>query len=48
MQEIFVPWAAWYGKAPFKMKFPDHWEVAVHHMRGGPDIGDAGIRQALQ
>ena len=48
MQEIFVPWAAWYGKAPFKMEFPDHWEVAVHHMRGGPDIGDAGIRQALQ
>ena len=48
MQEIFVPWAAWYGKAPFKMEFPDHWEVAVHHMRGGPDIGDAGIRQGLQ
>lgn len=48
MQEIFVPWAAWYGKAPFKMKFPDHWAVEVHHMRGGPDIGDAGIRQGLQ
>ena len=48
MREIFVPWAAWYGKAPFKMKFPDHWEVEVHHMRGGPDIGDAGIRQGLQ
>ena len=48
MREIFVPWAAWYGKAPFKMEFPDHWEVEVHHMRGGPDIGDAGIRQALQ
>ena len=48
MREIFVPWAAWYGKAPFKMEFPDHWEVEVHHMRGGPDIGDAGIRQGLQ
>ena len=48
MQEVRVPWAAWYGKAPFKMEFPDHWEVAVHHMRGGPDIGDAGIRRALQ
>ena len=48
MQEILVPWAAWYGKAPFKMEFPDRWEVAVHHMRGGPDIGDAGIRRALQ
>ena len=48
MQEILVPWAVWYGKAPFKMEFPDHWEVAVHHMRGGPDIGDAGIRRALQ
>lgn len=39
MQEIFVPWAAWYGKAPLKMEFPDHWEVAVHHMRGGPVSG---------
>lgn len=48
MQEIFVPWAVWYGKAPFKMEFPDHWDVAVHQMRGGPDIGDAGIRHALQ
>lgn len=48
MREIRVPWAAWYGEAPFKMEFPDHWEVAVHSMRGGPDIGDAGIRRALQ
>ncbi len=48
MQEMLVPWAAWYGEAPFKMQFPDHWDVAVHRMRGGPDIGDAGIRRALQ
>ncbi len=48
MQEIFVPWAAWYGKDPFKMEFPEHWDVAVHPLRGGPDIGDAGIRRALQ
>lgn len=48
MQEMLVPWAAWYGEAPFKLEFPDHWEVAVHRMRGGPDIGDAGIRRALQ
>ena len=48
MQEILVPWAAWYRETPFKMEFPDHWEVAVHHMEGGPDIGDEGIRRALQ
>lgn len=48
MQEVLVPWAAWYGEAPFKMEFPDHWDVAIHRMRGGPDIGDAGIRRALQ
>ena len=35
MQEILVPWAAWYRETPFKMEFPDHWEVAVHHLRGG-------------
>ena len=48
MNEILAPWAAWYGKAPLKMQFPDSWEISVHPMKGGRDIGDAGIRQALQ
>ena len=48
MNEVFAPWAAWYGKAPFKMEFPDSWEVSVHNMKGGRDIGDGGIRLALQ
>jgi nickel-dependent lactate racemase len=47
MQEILAPWAAWYGKAPLQMEFPDHWDISVHNMRGGRDIGDSGIRKAL-
>ena len=47
MQEILAPWAAWYGKAPLRMEFPDHWDISVHNMRGGRDIGDSGIRKAL-
>ena len=30
------------------MEFPDSWEVSVHNMKGGRDIGDGGIRLALQ
>lgn len=45
--ELQVPWAAWYGKEPLSLRFPEGWEVTVRRMRGGPDIGDAGIRQAL-
>ena len=47
MQEVLAPWAAWYGKAPLQMEFPDHWDISVHNMRGGRDIGDSGIRKAL-
>ena len=47
MNEVTAPWAAWYGTEPLKMEFPEDWELAVHHMKGGSDIGDSGIRQAL-
>ena len=47
MQEVLAPWAAWYGEAPLKMEFPEHWDISVHNMRGGRDIGDSGIRTAL-
>ena len=47
MQEILAPWAAWYGKAPLQMEFPDHWDISVHNMRGGRDIGYSGILNAL-
>ena len=42
-----IPWAAWYRKEPLSLRFPEGWEVTVRRMRGGPDIGDAGIRTAL-
>jgi nickel-dependent lactate racemase len=36
----------WYGDR-FQFTFPDSWEVITARMRGGPEIGDAGIRQAF-
>jgi nickel-dependent lactate racemase len=47
MTELNVPWAAWYGTEPLTMRFAADWQVDVFRMRGGDDIGDAGIRKAL-
>jgi nickel-dependent lactate racemase len=47
MTEFHIPWAAWYGSEPLTLRFPTGWEVSVCRMRGGDDIGDAGIRKAL-
>ncbi len=47
MTELDVPWAAWYGTVPLTMRFPAGWQVDTFRMRGGDDIGDAGIRRAL-
>lgn len=47
MQTVHVPWAAWYGETKHPLQFPDGWNVTTCSMRGGPDIGDAGIRRAL-
>ena len=47
MHRVDIPWAAWYGKAPCRLEFPDSWDVQVCPMRGGKDIGDEGIRRAL-
>ena len=46
MQKVTVPWAMWYGDT-FDLTFPDSWEVQVAEMKGGPEIGDAGIRKAF-
>ena len=46
MQRVTVPWSMWYGDT-FEMDFPDGWEITVAEMRGGPDIEEAGIRQAF-
>jgi nickel-dependent lactate racemase len=36
----------WYGDR-FEFTFPDAWEIRVARMRGGPEIGEAGIRHAF-
>jgi lactate racemase len=48
MARVEIPWAAWYGDKRFSLDFPDDWDLEICRMRGGADIGDAGIRQALQ
>ncbi len=47
MKQVQVPWGVWYGSDPFTMEFPDYWDISVHSMQGGADIGDEGIRTAL-
>lgn len=47
MIQVQIPWAAWYGEKPFTLHFPDSWQVEVCEMKGGADLGDAGIRQRL-
>lgn len=47
MQTVSIPWAMWYPPDRFDLAFPDSWEITVSEMKGGPDIGDAGIRRAL-
>jgi len=47
MKAVSVPWGMWYGEERFNLTFPESWEVIVAEMKGGPDIGDEGIRRAL-
>ena len=47
MQTVQVPWSAWYNERKFELTFPDSWRLSVADMKGGPDIGDAGVRAAL-
>ena len=47
MKTVPVPWAMWYSNEKFDLTFPDSWEVTVANMKGGPDIGDEGIRRAF-
>lgn len=47
MKTISVPWGAWYHNGKLDLTFPESWEVTVARMKGGPDIGDAGIRRAM-
>jgi nickel-dependent lactate racemase len=36
----------WYGDR-YDLSFPESWQVQVARMRGGPEIGDAGVRAAF-
>jgi lactate racemase len=47
MKTVSVPWAMWYESKKFDLTFPDSWDLTVANMKGGPDIGDAGIRRAF-
>jgi lactate racemase len=47
MQSVSVPWSMWYENTTFELTFPDSWELHVAEMKGGPEIGDEGIRKAL-
>ena len=47
MKTVSVPWAMWYSNDKFDLTFPESWDVRVSKMKGGPDIGDEGIRRAF-
>lgn len=47
MKTVSIPWAMWYADEEFTLTFPDSWELVVARMKGGPDIGDEGIRRAF-
>ena len=47
MKTVSVPWGMWYSDEKHQLSFPDSWDVQVSEMKGGPDIGDEGIRRAL-
>ncbi len=47
MKTVLVPWSMWYENTQFPLTFPDSWDVTVANMKGGPDIGDEGIRRAF-
>jgi nickel-dependent lactate racemase len=48
MQSVTVPWGMWYNDKGFEFTFPDDWQLTVPSIKGGADIGDGGIRRALQ
>ena len=47
MQTVSIPWRAYYDQENLDLAFPDAWDIEVSNMKGGADIGDAGIREAF-
>lgn len=48
MEEVRMPWNAWYGDEEIALTFPQEWEVRVVPMRDAPDIGDEAIEEAFR
>jgi nickel-dependent lactate racemase len=47
MKTVSAPWGMWYNEDKFDFTFPESWQVNAARMKGGPDIGDGGIRRAF-
>lgn len=45
--KISLRWRSWHGDEPLEIDFPADYDVTVYPPRGGPDIGEEGIRQAF-
>lgn len=45
--QIELRWRSWYGDEPLALDFPDDFRPTVYPPRGGPDIGEEGIRAAF-
>ncbi len=44
---VNILWGSWHGDRTLTLELPDRYEVTVHPPKGGPDIGEEGIRQAF-
>jgi nickel-dependent lactate racemase len=42
-----IRFGAWNGDRDLSLTFPEHWEVELCPPRGGPDIGEEGVRAAF-
>jgi nickel-dependent lactate racemase len=40
-------WAAWFGDRDLPLKLPSKWEVQTFKPKGGKDIGERGLREAI-
>lgn len=47
MEDIRVPWNAWYEDGEINLTFPEEWEVRMLPMRDAPDTGDEAIAAAF-
>jgi nickel-dependent lactate racemase len=48
MQEISIPWSAWYLDAHFQLSFPAQWEVKVFQGNDPPKLDFRGIKSVIK